>query len=366
MKIFMIAGEASGDMQGAMLARALLRQFPELELHGWGGELMQKEGVHIHKDLSELAFMGFVEVLRHLGKIRQNFKDCKRQIEELHPDLVVFIDYPGFNLRMAKWTHDKGFRNSYYISPQAWAWKEGRVQKIKQYVHQMICILPFEVDFYARHQYPVEYVGHPLLQRVDAYIAENDASRTERIALLPGSRQQEVKNNLPAMLSALADSPYEHIAIAKSPSLDSDFYRPFIEPYPYVVLWEEGSYSLLQQSQAALVTSGTATLETALFGIPQIVCYRADAVSVRLARYFIRVPYISLVNLILDRPLLREMIQKDFTPKNILEELENLLHADGSRYREVKAGYDELRDLLYENAPAAELAAQKILENIPQ
>lgn len=363
MKIFMIAGEASGDMQGAMLTRALIEQDPSVEIEGWGGELMRAEGVTIRKDLAELAFMGFVEVLKHLGKIRQNFKDCKKQILEMNPDRVVFIDYPGFNLRMAKWVKEQGIPNSYYISPQAWAWKEGRVQKIKKFIDQMICILPFEVDFYAKHDYAVQYVGHPLLQRVDDFIAKHDVDSKDFLALLPGSRKQEVANNLPAMLQCLEGmDDIKSIAIAKSPTLDAEFYGAFLEAYPHVKLWEEGSYGLLQRSKAALVTSGTATLETALFSVPQIVCYQADAVSVRLARYFIKVPYISLVNLILDRPLLREMIQKDFNRKNIQEELNNILTENASRRTEILSGYDELRGLLYEGAPAADLAAKIILE----
>ncbi len=365
MKIFMLVGEASGDLHGALLAKRLFDSNPDLELVGWGGDRMQAEGVKVLKHISELDFMGFVEVVKHLPQIRKNFKTCKEQIKKHNPDLILFVDYPGFNLRMTKWCKQQGYKNCYYISPQVWAWKENRVHNIKKYVDKMICILPFEKDFYNQYQMEVDYVGHPLVEIVDQAKKDFAATDQEYIALLPGSRSQEVGFNLPRMLQTAYDYKSDYkIAVAKSPTLDAAVYETVLREYPEVELYSAGTYPLLRSSAAAMVTSGTATLETALFGVPQMVCYRATAVSVALARFFIKVPYISLVNLIMDQEVVKEYIQGDFSLSNTQPELEMLIHHDSEYTQSLLSDYDCLRDLLTQQEPPSVLAARLVMDMI--
>ncbi len=365
MKIFMIVGEASGDLQASLLAERLKSLDPSIQMVGWGGDKMKKAGVKIRKHISELDYMGFVEVIKHLPEIRKNFNTCKAQIHEEEPNLILFVDYPGFNLRMTKWCKSQGYKTCYYISPQVWAWKENRVQKIKAFVDKLICILPFEPSFYEKYDMDVDYVGHPLTEVVADARANSSPTGASYLSLLPGSRKQEIASNLPLMLKSARGLDADHlIAIAKSPTLPVEFYTPFLENYPEVQVYEEGTYSLLIDSAAAMVTSGTATLETALFGVPQMVCYRAGAVSVALARYFIKVKYISLVNLIMDEVVVKEMIQKDFDLKNTIPELGLLLDKEGVYRRQMIEKYQSLHDKLTQEDPPSLLAAQLVMSMI--
>jgi lipid-A-disaccharide synthase len=370
-KIFIIAGEASGDLHGANLVKSLLLKDNSIEIKGWGGERMQTEGVEILKHYSDLAFMGFAEVLANLNTIRKNFAVCKQQITIFKPDAVVLIDYPGFNLRMAKWIKEQGIKVIYYISPQVWAWKKSRVKTIKKYVDKMMVILPFEKDFYAQYNYPVEFVGHPLLDEVEtlktsinkqSFIKKNSLPDTKKIiALLPGSRKQEVAKMLPVMLQATEKFTDYHFVLAQAPSLTDDFLQAFTKNYSNVSVVKNSTYALLSVASAALVTSGTATLETALFNVPQVVCYKGNYLSYIIAKNLVDIKYISLVNLILDKELVKELIQHDMNVKSVTKELEKLLKPEN---REIMLqGYQELIQKLGQKG-ASERAAAIILNEI--
>lgn len=336
-KLFVISGEASGDLHGSNLVKELLLK-EDVEIEAWGGELMENAGARILKHYKELAFMGFWEVITNIRTISKNFKLCKEQILSFEPDAVVFIDYPGFNLRMAKFCKEQGIKTLYYISPQVWAWKQNRVKKIKAYVDRMFVILPFEKEFYQRFDYDVEFVGHPLIDAVEDFKARalnpvdfrKKYNLDERpiIALLPGSRNQEIKVKLPIMLSVVNDFQDYQFVIAGAPSKEKEFYREFLKG-SNIALVENDTYNLLNNAHAALVTSGTATLETALFKVPQVVCYRGNSVSYQIARRVIKVKYISLVNLIQDQEVVKELIQGELTTENICSELEKILSAEG-------------------------------------
>lgn len=340
MRYFIIAGEASGDLHGANLVKELQKTDPEMVCSGWGGDLMENAGVKIQKHYKELAFMGFWEVITHIRTISQNFKQCRAQILAFKPDAVVFIDYPGFNLRMAKFVKTNKIASLYYISPQVWAWKEGRVKKIKKVVDKLFVILPFEKEWYwQRHQYKVDFVGHPLVDAVNDFkriaIAEKDfiqkhqLSEKPIIALLPGSRKQEIKVKLPLMLGVTKYFPDFQFIIAGAASLDASFYHEFIANAKVEIV-KNDTYNLLNNSKGALVTSGTATLETALFNVPQVVCYKANYISYLIAKKLVSIKYISLVNLIENREVVKELIQSDLTVSRLLEELTNILSEDGS------------------------------------
>ncbi|QCW98725.1 lipid-A-disaccharide synthase [Aggregatimonas sangjinii] len=334
MKYYIIAGEASGDLHGANLIRALKARDAQAEIRCWGGDLMQAAGAQLVKHYKEMAFMGFLEVLSNLGTIYKNIKFCKSDIERFTPDAIIFIDYSGFNLRIAKWAKQKGFRTNYYISPQIWASREGRIEKIKRDIDAMYVILPFEKEFYEeKHNFPVRFVGHPLLDALDNrptlnernFRKENKLDSEKRIiALLPGSRQQEVEKMLTLMLSVVRDFSNYEFVIAGAPSLDRDFYTPFLDN-PNVGFVANRTYDLLSIAHAALVTSGTATLETALFKVPQVVCYRANWVSYQIAKRIITLDYISLVNLIMRKEVVRELIQNELTTENLSSELSKIV-----------------------------------------
>lgn len=334
-KIFIISGEASGDLHGSNLAKAILESSDEVEMQGWGGDLMEKAGVKILKHYRELAFMGFWEVITNIRTISKNFKTCKAQIMDFQPDAVVFIDYPGFNLRMADFCKEQGFKTIYYISPQVWAWKQSRVKKIKACIDKMLVILPFEKDFYAKFDYPSTFVGHPLIDAIEdfknrakskeVFFEEHQLSQEQPlIALLPGSRTQEIKVKLPLMLTAVKHFPDYQFVVAGAPSRDLEFYQELINQKVVKVI-KDDTYNLLNNAHAALVTSGTATLETALFKVPQVVCYKGSAISYQIAKRIIKVDYISLVNLIEDREVVKELIQHDLNEENIKAELSRLL-----------------------------------------
>jgi len=362
MKYYIIAGEASGDLHGSNLVRELLKADPSAEIRAWGGDLMQEAGAHVVKHYRELAFMGFTEVIKNLPAILGNLSFCKKDITAFSPDVLVLIDYPGFNLRIAKWAKEKGFRIAYYISPQVWAWKEGRVRSIRKVVDRMLVILPFEKEFYRKWDYEVEYVGHPLVQVVDDFLRshrEKDSNGEKTVALLPGSRRQEVLKKLPLMLEASRQFPSYAFVVAKAPSLEDEFYAPLLKDYPGVRAVRDETYSLLARSVAALVTSGTATLETALFGVPEVVCYKGSPISYQIAKRLIRIKYISLVNLIMDRPVVTELIQDQLTVDNIRKELDSILH-DEDRKKKMARDYAELKQLLGEESNASARAAREI------
>jgi len=339
MKYYIIAGEASGDLHGANLMKALYKEDSNAEIRFWGGDLMQNVGGILVKHYRELAFMGFVEVLFHLKTILNNIKICKKDIADFQPDVIVFIDYPGFNLRIAKWAKTEGFKTHYYISPQIWAWKESRITEIKRDVDKMYVILPFEKDFYEKkHHYPVEFVGHPLIDAIHnhptmdsgVFRKENQLNDKPIIAILPGSRKQEITKMLSVMLSVVHDFPDYQFVIASAPSQEFSFYEGFItnENIKFV---SNKTYDLLSNATAALVTSGTATLETALFKVPEVVCYKGSWISYQIAKRIITLKFISLVNLIMDEEVVTELIQEDCNSKRIREELKKILD---SNYRQ--------------------------------
>jgi lipid-A-disaccharide synthase len=363
MRYYIIAGEASGDLHGSNLIKALRQKDTNASFRVWGGDLMQAAGATLVKHYRDLAFMGFVAIIRNLPTILRNLRFCKDDILEHRPDALILIDYPGFNLRIAKWAHAQGLKVIYYISPQVWAWKESRVKGIKESVDKMLVILPFEKAFYDKWGYAVEYVGHPLVEVIEEARKRSEPALSEKpiIALLPGSRRQEVSLKLPVMLEVSRHFPDHQCIVAQAPSLEDAFFEPFLRDYPDVGTIRDNTYGLLNQATAALVTSGTATLETALFDVPEVVCYKGDQLSYEIARKLIRVKYISLVNLIMDKPVVRELIQGDMNAVRITEELEKLLH-DESYRRQMMDDYGSLRGLLQQGGNASANAAASIYQ----
>jgi len=335
MKYYIISGEASGDLHGSNLMKALHREDVNADFRFWGGDLMKAVGGTLVKHYRELAFMGFIEVILNLRTIAKNLSLCKQDIEAYKPDVIIYIDYPGFNLRIAKWAKQKNYKNHYYISPQIWAWKEGRIKAIKRDVDEMYVILPFEKQFYEeKHEFPVHFVGHPLIDaigdrhQVDEFVFRKNNGLSEKpiIALLPGSRKQEIKKMLSVMLSLVDDYKDYQFIIAGAPGQDYEFYKQFIKK-SNVHFLNNKTYDLLSVSTAALVTSGTATLETALFKVPQVVCYKGSWVSYQIGKRVVDLDYISLVNLILNKEAVTELIQDDFNTKRLKKELDVLLNA---------------------------------------
>lgn len=336
MKYYIIAGEASGDLHGSNLMKALYEKDPSAEIRFWGGDLMQNVGGNLVKHYRELAFMGFIEVVMNLKTILNNIKICKKDIESFQPDAIIFIDYPGFNMRIATWAKERNIPTHYYISPQIWAWKENRIKAIKRDVDFMYVILPFEKDFYEqKHHFPVHFVGHPLIDAIanrvqvsdSEFRSENQLSEQPIIALLPGSRKQEIAKMLSIMLSVVNDFPEYQFVIAGAPSQDFEFYQTFLTN-ENVKFISNKTYDLLSHSYAALVTSGTATLETALFNVPEVVCYKGSWISYQIAKRIITLKYISLVNLIMDREVVKELIQDELNSKNLKSELHKILKPD--------------------------------------
>ncbi|MGN6163113.1 MAG: lipid-A-disaccharide synthase [Flavisolibacter sp.] len=363
MKYYIIAGEASGDLHGSNLIKELKKLDTGANIRCWGGDLMAAAGGHVVKHYRELAFMGFVEVIRNLPTILKNLKFCKQDGQSFQPDVLVLIDYPGFNLRIAKWAKAMGFKVVYYISPQVWAWKESRTKTIKEVVDKMLVILPFEKAFFEKWNYKVEYVGHPLAQVVNDFIEhapKKPLSSKPIIAVLPGSRKQEVATKLPIMLSVAKDFPQHQFIVAKAPSLDDGFYDVILEDYPNIKAIKNETYNLVSQSSAALVTSGTATLETALFNVPQVVCYKGSPISYQIAKRLIKIKYISLVNLIMDKLVVTELIQNELTTANVKKELSEILN-NPRRREQIKRDYRQLHFLLQQDENASARAAQEIV-----
>jgi len=357
MKYYIIAGEASGDLHGSNLIKELKKLDEAADIRCWGGDLMQQAGAHLVKHYRDLAFMGFAEVVKNLGTILKNLKFCKEDILQFKPDALILIDYPGFNLRIAKWAKQQGLfiegggKVIYYISPQVWAWKENRVKEMKKDIDKMIVIIPFEKDYFKnKWNWNVEYVGHPLAEEIERHKVQDTSSKFSGkpiVALLPGSRKQEIAKKLPIMLEVSKFFPGYQFIVAEAPSVEDEFYRNFTKPYSNVSAVKNQTYDLLSQAKAAAVTSGTATLETALFGVPEIVCYKGSPISYQIAKRVIKVKYISLVNLIMDRLVVKELIQNDLTVENLRHELHELL-TNEKRIAEIKKDYGELKGILSE------------------
>lgn len=369
MKYYVIAGEASGDLHGSNLLKALKTKDVEAEFRVWGGDLMEAAGGDLRKHYRDLAFMGFLEVIKNLRTILRNIEFCKQDILDYQPDVLILIDYPGFNLRIAKWAKEQGFKVIYYISPQLWAWHASRVHDIKKSIDKMLVILPFESDFYKKYNYDVIFVGHPLLDVVENFkekgdfLQEHHLDERPIIALLPGSRKQEISRMLEVMLSVVSEFTDYQFVIAGAPSQPKEFYEIILAKAEAknVHLVQNQTYHLLSHAQAALVTSGTATLETALFNVPEVVCYKGSAISYSIAKRLVgkRIQFIALVNLIVDRLLVKELIQHDLNTQNLKQELINILNPE--KAQAIKTGYAELRQKLG-NIGASERAAQAILE----
>jgi lipid-A-disaccharide synthase len=372
LKLYIIAGEASGDLHGSNLMKHLKTENSEIEFRFWGGDKMQQQGGTLVKHIKDLAFMGFLEVLKNIKTILNNIRFCKNDIAAFQPDALILIDYPGFNLRIAEWAKSQGIKVYYYVSPQVWAWKQSRVHKIKKCVDELYVILPFEKDFYKKFDFDVHYLGHPLLDAVDDFKAtivdkkliysENNLSDKPIIALLPGSRKQEVAMKLPIMLNAVRSFKEHQIVIAGAPSLSEDFYLQFIKQSDQIIFGK--TYDLLEISEAALVTSGTATLETALFKVPQVVCYKGSNFSYQIAKRLIKIKFISLVNLILNREAVKELIQQECNAAFIEKELSKIV-AGGKNREKMLNDYNELEQILGAGG-ASKKIAHALLKTINQ
>ena len=369
MKYYIIAGEASGDLHGSNLIKALKEVDNDAQVRCWGGDLMQAAGGALAKHYKSMAFMGFLEVLKNLSSIFANISFCKNDITAFQPDVVIFIDFSGFNLRIAQWTKRQGYTTNYYISPQVWASRAGRIKKIKRDIDQMYVILPFEETFYAKHGMKVHFVGHPLLDALanTQLISSEDLRKRYAlhptkpiIALLPGSRKQEVQKMLSVMLSL--DQKFENyqFVIAGAPSLEAAFYAPYLKANA-VGFVPNQTYSLLHNAHAALVTSGTATLETALFKVPQVVCYKGNWISYEIAKRIITLDYISLVNLIMDKAVVKELIQSEFTTENLANALADIL--TGPQRQTILEDYEMLSRALG-GVGASKKTAKLIVENL--
>ncbi|MCB0514598.1 MAG: lipid-A-disaccharide synthase [Chitinophagales bacterium] len=365
MKYYIIAGEASGDLHASNLIYALKGKDPQAEFRAWGGDLMQAAGATIVKHYRDLAFMGFVEVLLNLRTILRNFRFCKEDIAQYKPDAVILVDYPGFNLRMAKHLKKEGIRVIYYISPQIWAWHASRAKDIKKSVDKMLVILPFEKDFYKKYQMEVDFVGHPLLDAIKKFRGENNFyekyqldTAKKLVALLPGSRKQEVRKILPVLLEVIPQFSDCQFVLAAAPSLDDAFFTEFEIPTSVKRIYND-TYNILQHADAALVGSGTATLETALWKVPQVVVYKSSPISFWIGKQLVNVRYISLVNLIADRAVVEELIQENFTRENLQKSLYNLLY-NASVRTQMLADYEQIAKSLGGEG-ASERAAAEIV-----
>lgn len=331
-KLFILAGEPSGDLHGAYLIKELKKQQPDLQIDAWGGQKMKLAGANVLRSLDHLAFMGFIEVAKNAFTILENFKLCKKHIAELKPDIVIFIDYPGFNIRMAKWAKSRGYRTIQYIAPAAWAWKENRVKKIRKYIDQLLVILPFEKSFFAKHFIDAHFVGHPLIEEMKDWVPDQDFNLPKKqkyeksIALFPGSRTQEIQHILPKMISFAKVNDKFQFYIVVPDHLSTHIYSDYLIGVNNVDLIKGGIYDLLSNVDLAIVSSGTATLEVALMNVPQVVCYQTNQFSFIIAKQLVKTKYISLVNLIAGKQVVRELIQDDFTINHLQQEIDHLLN----------------------------------------
>lgn len=370
MKYYLIAGERSGDLHGSNLIKAIRRHDPQAQCRAWGGEMMQAAGAELVTHYADMAFMGFWEVAKNLGTIAGFLKKCKADILSYQPDVVILIDYAGFNMRMARFAKEKGIRTFYYISPKVWAWNQKRALKLKRDVDRLFVIFPFEKDFFKKFDYDVDYVGNPLFDAIadfkpnPDFLKENNLNTNQPIvALLPGSRRQEVEQMLTLMTSAQAHFPNYQYVIAGVSNLPKELYQPFVKEN--IKLVTDAAYDLLSVATAALVTSGTATLETALFEVPQVVCYKTGSISYAIAKRLIRVPYISLVNLIAQKEAVKELIQGELTPQNITQELQKILPNGPKRQTQLE-DYHQVKTILGAKGAserAGELMVKYLLDN---
>lgn len=369
MKYYIIAGEASGDLHAANLIKEIKKKDASAEIRCWGGDLMKTAGATLVKHYRDLAFMGFLEVLLNIGTILKNISFCKKDISEFNPDTLIFVDYPGFNMRIAKWAKPLSYKIHYYISPQIWAWKENRIKAIKRDVDHMHVILPFEKTFYEdKHGYPVNFVGHPLIDAISNHPKTDDVVFRKEfnldnrpiVALLPGSRKQEITKMLDTMLLLPKEYPNFQFVIAGAPSQEASFYKSMIKA-DNVTLISNRTYDILSLAHSALVTSGTATLETALFKIPQVVCYKGNAISYAIAKRIVKLKYISLVNLIMDKPIVKELIQNEFTIKKLKKEFDII--CDGYQRAVMFLEYYDLEQVLGGNG-ASKNTAELIVNSL--
>jgi lipid-A-disaccharide synthase len=369
MKYYIIAGEASGDLHGSNLMKSLYQVDPQANLRFWGGDLMQQVGGTLVKHFKDLAFMGFWEVIKNLKTILKNLNFCKKDIAEFQPDAIIFIDYPGFNMRIAKWAKQQKIPTHYYIAPQVWAWKENRVKDLKRDVDYLYVILPFEKPYFEeKHQLKVHFVGHPLLDAIEQFkrksreefLVESQLESKPIIALLPGSRKQEILKKLPIMLELEKSFPNHQLVIAGAPSLDADFYLPILKNSKAKILYNQ-TYHLLSHAAGAAVTSGTATLETALFEVPEVVCYKGNPISYWIAKRVITLPFISLVNLITEKEVVKELIQYDLNAENLQQEMRKIL--DPEHQKNLKETYRILQNKL-DGVGASERTANIIFESL--
>ncbi len=371
MKYFIIAGEASGDLHGSNLMRGLKQKDSDAQFRFWGGDLMLAQGGELRKHYKDLAFMGFVEVAMNLRTIFRNLDFCKKDIIDYKPDAIILIDYPGFNLRIAKFAKEQGIKVFYYISPQVWAWHKSRIKQIRKDIDKLFVILPFEKDFYAKHHVEVDFVGHPLLDAIanyqqssqtDDFRQRNQLSEKPIIALLPGSRKQEITNMLPVLGSLAKNYPDFEFVIAGVKNFSPDFYQAIYPDASLKIIFNQ-TYDLLRHAHSAVVTSGTATLETALFNVPEFVCYKGNIVSYWIARMFIKtIKYISLVNLIMDAPVIPELIQHEMNRKNVKFHFDRLINDDAYR-EQIFANFALLKEKLGGQG-ASEKVADLILKYI--
>lgn len=354
MKYYLIAGEASGDFHGSNLLNGLRQVDPNPSFRYWGGDRMQAQGGELVKHYRDQSIMGFWEVVVKFRQIKRNFRLCRQDLLKYNPDVLILIDYPGFNLRMARFAKKHNIPVYYYISPKIWAWKESRIKKIKAYVDRMFIIFPFEKDFYRRHDYPAEYYGNPLIDAIDEkqenrkpwddFVQEHGLEDKPVVAILPGSRKQEIDRNLSVMLWVIKDFNEYQFVVAGAPSIEPEYYRQYLSETGVHFLYDK-THELLNHSTAALITSGTATLEAALFNVPQVVCYKANPISYRIAKHFVKVSYISLVNLNMQKEVVRELIQDEMSHDTLKQELENILR-NKDYIRRMKDDYNHLRELL--------------------
>lgn len=369
MTYFIIAGEASGDLHGSNLITALKKKDLQAEFICFGGDLMEKAGGRIIRHYRELAYMGLIEVVKNLDKVINNLKFSKLTLKNLQPDVLILIDYPAFNLRMAQYAKQLSIPVFYYISPKIWAWKESRIKKIKAYVDEMFVIFPFEVDFYQKHHYPVHFEGNPLVDKIDDKMANtpsfhefttlNELSDDPIIALMPGSRQQEIERIFPTMLSIVDNYPEFQFVVAATPFFNKAYYQSFIGDKPVKLVFNQ-NYELLHHSKAAIVTSGTATLETALVGTPQIVCYATSKITFFIGQFFVHIKYFSLVNIILDKEAVKELLQHKFNTRVLMNELDKIIY-NRHTIDSMKKDYQKIRTLLGEPG-ASKRIAEKILQ----
>ncbi len=361
MRYYLIAGEASGDLHGSNLIKEIKKLDSESEFRCWGGDLIQEQCDKLVKHYKNYSYMGFYEVFMNLPKILNNISFCKNDILKYNPDAIIYVDFPGFNMRIAKWAKSKNFTNHFYISPQLWAWKENRIKTIKRVIDQMFVILPFEKEYYDKLKYKVSYVGHPLLDVIKKNMRQSQ-TREKLIALLPGSRDQEISKILPVMLTVTKYFKNFKFIICAAPSKNESFYKKFIvtNDHENIDIIENQTYNVLRKSSAALVTSGTATLEAALLKTPQIVCYKSSWISILIGKFLLRnLKFISLVNLILNKPAVKELIQSELNTKNIKKHLEYILSDEGNKI--VVDSYNKLENLLNKRGASRE-TAKKIID----